>query len=127
MLTGLLILLQGVSQFSLAADDASSTGSAILLNSSRFACAAAALLDLVEGNLGALILVSAGIATMIAAAFGAYKAAASLLAVAVAGFILRSLVAIFFGDLIGAEGSPSTCKLEGQKYIPFTSPPGEGV
>ncbi|MCB0346877.1 MAG: hypothetical protein KDD66_17295 [Bdellovibrionales bacterium] len=51
---------------------------------------------LIEGNLGALIMISAGLGAIIAAAFGAYRAAVGLLVVAVGAFILRSLVAIFF-------------------------------
>jgi len=54
------------------------------------------LLELVEGNLGALIMISAGIAAIISAAFGAYRAAIGLLVVAVGAFILRSMVDIFF-------------------------------
>ena len=54
------------------------------------------LFSLIEGNLGALIMVVAGIAAIVSAAFGAFRAAVSLLAVAVGAFILRSLVEIFF-------------------------------
>ncbi len=51
---------------------------------------------LIEGNLGALVMIAAGLGAIIAAAFGAYRAAVGLLVVAVGAFILRSLVAIFF-------------------------------
>ena len=54
------------------------------------------MFSLIEGNLGALIMVVAGIAAIVSAAFGAFRAAVSLLAVAVGAFILRSLVEIFF-------------------------------
>jgi len=54
------------------------------------------LFELIEGNLGALIMITAGIAAIISAAFGAYRAAIGLLVVAVGAFILRSLVDIFF-------------------------------
>jgi len=54
------------------------------------------LFELIEGNLGALIMVAAGLGAIIAAAFGAYRMAISLLVVAVGAFILRSLVDIFF-------------------------------
>ncbi len=54
------------------------------------------MFELLEGNLGALIMVSAGLLAVVSAAFGAYRAAVGLLAVAVGAFVLRSLVTIFF-------------------------------
>lgn len=54
------------------------------------------LMQLVEGNAGSLIMVLAGIGAIISAAFGAYRAAVSLIVVAVGAFVLRSLVEIFF-------------------------------
>jgi hypothetical protein len=55
------------------------------------------LLWFIEGSFGALIMVGAGLSAIIAGAFGAYKAAISLLFVAVGAFILRALVSLFFG------------------------------
>ncbi len=54
------------------------------------------MFSLIEGNLGAMIMVVAGLAAIVSAAFGAFRAAVSLLVVAVGAFILRSLVEIFF-------------------------------
>ena len=71
-------------------------GSGVVLGDGRFCAATEMIFRLVEGNMGALIMVSAGIMAIVGAAFGAYKAAINLLAVAVGSFILRSLVAIFF-------------------------------
>jgi len=51
-----------------------------------------------EGSVGALIMVAAGISAIVASAFGQYKAALGLLAVAVGAFVLRSLVGTFFND-----------------------------
>ena len=51
-----------------------------------------------EGSVGALIMVAAGISAIVASAFGQYKAALGLLAVAVGAFLLRSLVGTFFND-----------------------------
>jgi hypothetical protein len=56
----------------------------------------ARIFELIEGNLGALIMVTAGLAAIVSAALGAYRAAVGLLVVAVGAFILRSLVDIFF-------------------------------
>lgn len=67
-----------------------------LLGDERIAEMTARLFELIEGNAGALVMVLAGIAALISAAFGAYRAAISLLVVAVGAFILRSLVEIFF-------------------------------
>ncbi|MCB0347018.1 MAG: hypothetical protein KDD66_18000 [Bdellovibrionales bacterium] len=68
----------------------------LVLNDDRIQCAAHQLLALTEGNMGALLMVVAGLATIISAAFGAFRAATSLLVVACSAFILRSLVHIFF-------------------------------
>ena len=62
----------------------------------RFAELTGRLFALIEGNAGALVMVIAGIAALVSAAFGAFRAAISLLVVAVGAFILRSLVVIFF-------------------------------
>lgn len=62
------------------------------------------LFRLIEGAFGALIMVVAGIAAIIAAALGQYRAAISLIVVAVGSFILRALVSLFFGtDFAGFE------------------------
>ena len=55
------------------------------------------MLRFIEGSFGALIMISAGIGAIVAGAFGAYKAAISLLFVALGAFILRALVSLFFG------------------------------
>lgn len=55
------------------------------------------LFKLIEGAFGALVMVIAGIMAIIAAAMGAYRAAVSLVVVAIGAFILRALVSLFFG------------------------------
>ena len=62
----------------------------------RIQGATGGLLGLIEGTLGALISVAAGIGAIIAASMGAYRAAVALMVVAVGAFILRSLVSLFF-------------------------------
>jgi len=59
--------------------------------------AAGNMLRFIEGSFGALIMISAGIGAIVAGAFCAYKAAISLLFVALGAFILRALVSLFFG------------------------------
>ena len=66
--------------------------------------AAGNLLRFIEGAFGALIMIGAGLGAIIAGAFGAYKAALSLLFVAVGAFILRALVSLFFGTDYPAYG-----------------------
>lgn len=56
------------------------------------------LFQLIEGSFGGLIMVIAGISAVVSAAFGAYRAALSLIVVGVGAFILRSLVSLFFGN-----------------------------
>ena len=70
------------------------------------------ILRFIEGAFGALVMVGAGLGAIVAAAFGAYKAAISLLFVAVGAFILRAIVSLFFGtnypaydlDFVGGQG-----------------------
>lgn len=54
------------------------------------------LLELIEGSLGALIMIVAGLVAIIAAAMGTYRTAMAALVVAIGAFILRSLVTLFF-------------------------------
>lgn len=67
----------------------------------------ALILRFIEGPFGALIMVTAGLGAIVAAAMGSYKAALGLFVVGVGAFILRSLVAIFFGQ-----------KIEDATYVP---------
>lgn len=54
------------------------------------------VLDLIEGRFGVLIMLCAGIGAIISSAFGQYRAALSLLVVALGAFILRTIISIFF-------------------------------
>ncbi len=65
------------------------------------------LFQLIEGSFGALIMVVSGIGAIIAAAFGAYRAAVGMLVVAVGAFILRALVSLFFGTYSEADRAAS--------------------
>ncbi len=56
------------------------------------------ILNYLEGSLGALIMVSAGLLAILSAAFGNYRASIALLVVAIGPFILRSFVGSFFND-----------------------------
>jgi len=64
----------------------------------RIAEAADILITYLNGSFGALIMVCSGIAAILSAAFGGYRAALSLLVVAVGSFILRSLISTWFND-----------------------------
>ena len=54
------------------------------------------VLDLIEGRFGILVMLCAGIGAIISSAFGQYRAALSLLVVALGAFILRTIITIFF-------------------------------
>ena len=71
---------------------------AINYNDERIANAVNAIMTYLEGSFGALIMAASGIGAIMSAAFGQYKAAFSLMAVAVGSFILRSLISTFFND-----------------------------
>jgi hypothetical protein len=66
------------------------------IEDSRIAAAVQTLLSFLEGSFGALIMAASGIAAIVAAAFGQYKAALSCMVCAVGAFILRSVMRTFF-------------------------------
>jgi hypothetical protein len=68
-------------------------------NDQRIANAVNAVMTYLEGTFGALVMAAAGIGAILSAAFGQYKAALSLMVVAIGAFILRSLMSTFFNDL----------------------------
>jgi len=67
-------------------------------NDQRIANAVNAVMTYLEGTFGALVMAAAGIGAILSAAFGQYKAALSLMVVAIGAFILRSLMSTFFND-----------------------------
>ena len=67
-------------------------------NDEKIANAVNAIMMYLEGSFGALIMAASGIGAIMSAAFGQYKAALSLMVVAVGSFILRSLIGTFFND-----------------------------
>ena len=67
-------------------------------NDVKIANAVNAIMTYLEGSFGALIMAASGIGAIMSAAFGQYKAALSLMVVAVGSFILRSLIGTFFND-----------------------------
>lgn len=72
----------------------------IRINQTVFAQFICALLAFLEGAFGALIMVIAGIGAVVSAAFGQYKAAISLVVVAVGAFVIRNLVESFFPGVV---------------------------
>ena len=67
-------------------------------NDEKIANATNAVLLYLEGSFGALVMAAAGIGAIMSASFGQYKAALSLMIVAVGAFILRSFMSTFFND-----------------------------
>jgi len=65
-------------------------------NDDRIAESVDVILTYINGSFGALVMVAAGVAAIMASAFGSYKAALGLLVVAVGSFILRSLLDTWF-------------------------------
>lgn len=74
------------------------TPGAIAYNDEKVSNAVNAIMLYLEGSFGALIMAASGIGAIMSAAFGQYKAALSLMVVAVGSFILRSLIGTFFND-----------------------------
>lgn len=72
-------------------------GGAIEINTIELQRGTCTLFFLMERSFGALLATVAGVGAVVAAAFGAFKAAWSFLVVSIASFILRSLVSMWFG------------------------------
>jgi hypothetical protein len=70
-----------------------------IYNDHRIAETVDILMAYINGAFGAMIMVIAGIAAIMSCAFGQYKAALGLLAVAVGSFVLRTLIATWFNDV----------------------------
>ena len=101
--SSLILFLLGLSLLVIGIQEIAQAGSATTFSRAEYnpeliQLAVGNLFALIEGSFGALIMVVAGLAAIIAAAMGSYKAAVSLLVVAVGAFILRALVSLFFGD-----------------------------
>jgi hypothetical protein len=94
LMFGVTVLALGVSMMDA---DAAQQGR-ITYNDSRITNSVNAVLLYLEGSFGALVMAAAGIGAIVAAAFGGYKAALSLMVVAVGAFILRSIMSTFFND-----------------------------
>jgi hypothetical protein len=92
---GIGILALGLTE---AASAQFNQGGIIRYNDQRIVNAVNAIMTYLEGTFGALVMAAAGIGAILAAAFGNYKAALSLMVVAVGAFILRSVMATFFND-----------------------------
>ena len=75
------------------------TPAQINYNDERITNAVNAIMTYLEGSFGALIMAASGVGAIMSAAFGQYKAALSLMVVAVGAFILRSLIGTFFNDM----------------------------
>jgi len=99
-------------------------------------CANQALLQLLEGNLGAMVAVAAGIGAIFAIAFGAPRAALSFLIVCLASFTVRSFVILHFGEqvtsgqncdaalgLLGESSEDNAAPKPGEPLDPFSEDP----
>jgi hypothetical protein len=92
LLTGLILIAGGT------IEGAQAYSPQARYNDDRIAESVDLILTYINGTFGALIMVSAGIAAILASAFGQYRAALGLLVVAVGSFILRSLISTWFND-----------------------------
>ncbi len=109
---GVMLINLGVADLALATNQGASK---FTIEQGQFIAIICAILDFIEGAFGALIMIIAGIGAIVSAAFGQYKAALGLLAVAIGAFILRSLVNTFFGTnvLSGCQSNNTNSNLGG--------------
>ena len=101
-----IIFLAGISMLAISLSlDATAQGlggggnTSTKYNDAKVANAVNAIMTYLEGSFGALIMAASGIGAIMSAAFGQYKAALSLMVVAVGAFILRSIMSTFFNDM----------------------------
>lgn len=85
-------------------------------NDARIAQAVDVIMTYLEGSFGATIMAIAGIMTIVMAAFGQYRAALSLLAVAIGAFCLRSFMSTFFNDSTITAAHQATIIEEQEPY-----------
>ena len=84
-------------------------GGAITYNDVRISDVVRVLFEYLEGTFGALIMVCAGIFTIIMASMGQYRAALALMVVGIGAFTLRSFMSTFFNDVnVNGPGGPSS-------------------
>lgn len=93
LIIGSLFLFAGISEVSFAQVSSPST---VKIDTRLIGEAACTIITLLEGNFGALLMVIAGLGTIVSSALGNYRLAVSLLVVACASFTLISFVEIFF-------------------------------
>lgn len=98
-----IIFLAGISMLAISLSlDATAQGTqgntGTKYNDAKVVNAVNAIMTYLEGSFGALIMAASGIGAIMSAAFGQYKAALSLMVVAVGAFILRSIMSTFFND-----------------------------
>ena len=96
------LLAVGAALITLGTSDVAFAGSGntIAIQDEKVEGMVKAIIEFIEGSFGALIMVIAGIGAIVSAAFGQYRAALGMLAVAIGAFILRSLVKTFFPNVI---------------------------
>lgn len=106
-----LTLAQGVDASSLIDNAANALtgdgngGAATTFDDTEVRRAICDLYALIQGSYGALLVTAAGISAIIASAFGAYRSGITLIVVALGGFILPSLVSLWFGQVDCPSGS----------------------
>lgn len=91
-----IMLFIGIALVTLSLTSAAYAESFDNANFERLDNAIGIVLNLIEGRFGVLVMLCAGIGAIISSAFGQYRAALSLLVVALGAFILRTIITIFF-------------------------------
>ena len=100
LILGIVMINLGLESMASAQTTGTTTTGSFSLEVSAFTSIICAIVGFIEGVFGALIMVIAGIGAIVSAAFGQYRAALGLLAVAIGAFLIRSLVNTFFGSSI---------------------------
>jgi hypothetical protein len=63
------------------------------------------VMALTEGAFGGVVMAVSGLIAVVSAALGAYRAALSLLIVALGSYLVRPVMVLFFGDWVCATGT----------------------
>ena len=92
---GILLLNAGLAEYSMAQADPNQQIIFGMCN----------VFALTEGAFGALVMTVSGLIAVVSAAMGAYRAAMSLIIVALGTYLVRPVVILFFGDWDCTQGA----------------------
>ena len=98
----LILVICGLTNLALAQENTSTSSTEF--DDTYIKDAICKVIFVIEGSFGALLMLVAGLAGIVSAAIGAYKAAMNCIVIACGSWIIRSFVTLYFGkDVFGDD------------------------